>query len=114
MSDFFATVNQLAASHYVVVDRPKGTRHPRFTDAEYPIDYGYLEGTTGGDGSGIDVFHGTAALRGVVAVVATVDLQKRDGELKLLLDCTDEEIDSVLTFLREDLKLAATLLRRAA
>lgn len=111
MSDFFSTVNQLVASHAMVVDRPKGTRHPRFTDAEYPIDYGYLDGTTGGDGSGIDVFRGSASLRGVAAVAATVNLHKRDGELKILLDCTEEEVDVVVSFLRDELRLATTLLR---
>ena len=110
MSDFFPTVNQLAATHSLVIDRPKGTRHPRFTEAEYPMDYGYLDGTTGGDGSGIDVFRGSASLRGVVAVAATVDLNKRDGELKLLLDCTDEEVDQVMAFLRDDLHLATALM----
>jgi inorganic pyrophosphatase len=32
----------------------------------------------------------------VVAVVVTVDLKKKDSEIKILLDCTREEIEMAL------------------
>ncbi|MBR6336633.1 MAG: methyltransferase domain-containing protein, partial [Ruminococcus sp.] len=38
------------------VDRPLGKAHPRFAELIYPINYGYVNGVTGGDGSGQDVY----------------------------------------------------------
>lgn len=58
---FFAHLDELVASVELVVDRPKGSRHPRVPEAVYPVHYGYLEGTTGGDGDGADVFVGDAS-----------------------------------------------------
>jgi len=74
-----------------VVDRPKGSRHPRLHEIVYPLDYGYLEGTTAGDGGGIDLYLGSRRTRGLSAVILTVDTFTRDAEIKLLLGCTKEE-----------------------
>jgi inorganic pyrophosphatase len=43
----------------MVIDRPKASAHPRFPEFIYPVDYGYLAGTTGGDGDPIDICVGT-------------------------------------------------------
>lgn len=98
-TDFWSALDALLQSpSKLVIDRPRGFRHPRFTDFIYPFDYGYLEGTTSADGEGLDVWLGggsagkaLAACR-VTGVIASVDLDKRDSELKLLLDCTAAEM----------------------
>ncbi len=76
-----------------------------------PVDYGYLDGTTGGDGDGIDVFRGST-IAGVVAVALTADLTKRDVEVKLLLGCTPEEITAVERFLRDVLGIGGPVVQR--
>ena len=40
----------------VTVDRPLGSRHPEFPDMIYPVNYGYVEGVTGGDGEWQDAY----------------------------------------------------------
>lgn len=40
--------------HVIILDRPKGTPHPRHRAHTYRPDYGYLEDTTAGGGDGID------------------------------------------------------------
>ena len=44
----------------IVIDRPRGSAHPRYPDMIYPLDYGYIPGTVGGDGAEVDLFIGTA------------------------------------------------------
>lgn len=39
----------------VTVDRPLGSKHPEY-DMIYPVNYGYAEGVTGGDGEEQDVY----------------------------------------------------------
>jgi inorganic pyrophosphatase len=39
-----------------IIDRPLGSRHPVFPDLIYPVNYGYVEGVTGGDGEEQDVY----------------------------------------------------------
>jgi len=97
---FFAKLNRLCSSSEYIVDRPKASRHPRVPDAIYPVNYGYLGNTTGGDGEGVDVFRGSAVGAGVVGIFLTADLVKRDVEVKVLLDCTDAEIDEAGHLLR--------------
>lgn len=38
------------------IDRPQGSRHPRYPDMVYPIHYGYVDGVMAGDGSWKDVY----------------------------------------------------------
>jgi inorganic pyrophosphatase len=93
---FWLKLDQLVASSRLCIDRPKGTAHPRYPELVYPYDYGYLEGTQGGDGHGIDVWVGSLPARAVMGVICTVDLHKRDAELKILLGCTPEEAAGML------------------
>lgn len=97
--DFWDYLDTLVASSQVVFDRPRGTAHPRYPDMIYPLDYGYLEGTTASDGGGIDVWAGSLDCNRLDAVVLTVDLLKRDTELKLLLGCTPAEAQTIVDFL---------------
>ena len=111
---FFTKLDHMCATAHLRIDRPKASRHPRVPQAIYPVDYGYLEGTTGGDGEGVDVFKGSADSTGVVGVVVTADLEKRDVEVKILLDCTDEEIKQVHHLVVDVLEIGGLLVRREA
>ena len=95
-SDFWRCLDQLIAESKRVIDRPAGSRHPRYPELIYPLDYGYLDGTSAIDGGGVDVWVGSLPARTVTAVVCTVDLLKRDTETKLLIGCTREEAATVL------------------
>ena len=88
---FWSVLERLVAESEVVIDRPKGSVHARFPDYVYPLDYGYLKGTSSMDGDGIDVWLGSDPARAVTAVICTVDLLKRDSEIKILIGCTEEE-----------------------
>jgi inorganic pyrophosphatase len=110
---FWSALDQLAATYPVVVDRAKGTPHPRYPDFIYPLDYGYLEGTVSGDGAGIDVWVGSLPGRSVVGMVCCVDALKGDMEMKLLLGCTRDEMRLVLG-IHNDGGQSAVLLARPA
>lgn len=92
---FWRHLEELVLTSEVVIDRPAGSTHPRFPDFAYPYDYGFLAGTDGGDGAGIDVWIGSLPGRELVGVLVTVDLEKRDAEVKLLLGCTGEENETI-------------------
>ncbi len=70
----------------VVMDRPLGSKHPEY-ELIYPINYGYLENTVGGDGEEVDayvigVFEPLDTFEGyVVAVISRED----DVEIKLVV-----------------------------
>jgi inorganic pyrophosphatase len=93
---FWEYLERLLASTQLVIDRPKGSRHPRYPDLVYPLDYGYLDGTRASDGSGIDVWLGSLVPPLVSGILCSVDLFKHDAELKVLLGCTDAEIALIL------------------
>ena len=89
---FWQRLDELLATSKIVIDRPKGSHHPRFPEIVYQIDYGYLDATTSNDGEGLDVWLGTADEKHLTAVICTVDLDKRDAEMKLMVGCTDSEM----------------------
>lgn len=94
-ADFWTFADELLAAHPLVIDRPSGCRHPRFPDFVYPLDYGYLDGTTAPDGNGIDVWRGSGPAV-VTGALCTLDALKGDAEVKLLVGCTEAEVAVVL------------------
>jgi inorganic pyrophosphatase len=110
-SNFWEYLDRLVAASRLVVDRPTGSHHPRYPDIVYPVDYGYLEGTTTVDGGGLDVWVGTIPEKSLTALVLTVDLLKRDVEIKLLLGCSEIEQQAILDFHNDGLMCAVKVLR---
>jgi len=102
----------LLQSAELVIDRPQGSSHPRYPSMVYPLDYGYLKGTSSGDGNELDIWRGTGTKAKLDAIVCTVDLLKRDVEVKLLVGCTEEEKTTVRDFHNDGEHMAAILLRR--
>jgi inorganic pyrophosphatase len=109
---FWKFVDRLVAESQVVIDRPKNSHHPRFADRLYPLDYGYLAQTSSPDGHEVDVWVGSQIPARVVAVLLTVDLGKRDVEMKLLLGCTPAEIALVTNWSDSDQVQVALIPRR--
>ena len=108
---FWDYIDKLIANSNIVIDRPKNTAHPRFPDMIYPVDYGCLENTTSMDGGGIDVWRGTDNNNAVDAVICTVDLYKRDSEIKILIGCTEDEKQIIMDFLNSKM-MRGLLIRR--
>ena len=95
---FWQALDTLISQSRIVIDRPKGTAHPRFPEMIYPLDYGYLAGTASMDGEGIDLWLGSLEPKTLDAVLCVADLPKGETELKLLLGCTDAEKRQVFAF----------------
>jgi GNAT superfamily N-acetyltransferase len=110
-SDFWSTLDTLIADSELVIDRPKGTKHPRF-DFIYPLDYGYLKNTFSMDGDGIDVWRGSLPDAGCDSIICTIDTLKRDSEIKVLLGCTEDEKDEILRFHNDSQYMKGLMIRR--
>jgi len=109
---FWEAIDALVLLSRIVIDRPKGSAHPRYPSLVYPLDYGYLSNSSSMDGGGIDVWMGTAQSRTVGAVVCTVDLRKRDSEMKVLIGCTPEEMRLVYEFHNRGEHMKGLLVKR--
>lgn len=108
---FWHSLTKLVGSSNIVIDRPRGSRHPRYPGMIYPLDYGYLKGTRSGDGAGIDVWVGHADAPEVTGIVCTVDVHQRDAEIKVLLGCTESDIEEVTSFHNQGSQAAFVVLR---
>src|SRR5215208_3517162 len=100
---FWQAMTDLVTTNPTVIDRPKGSTHPRYGTAVYPFDYGYLEDTTASDGGGIDVWIGSLAGSDKIltGILCTFDTLKRDAEIKLLIGCNKEDIQIIQDFHKE-------------
>lgn len=110
--EFWNALDELIRSSSVVIDRPKGSAHPRYPHLIYPVDYGYLRGTAAMDGEGIDVWQGSLPEKALDAIVCTVDLLKKDSEIKLLLGCTEEEKQTILRLHNDSPYMKGILVRK--
>ena len=111
-NEFWQAIDSLASSGRIVIDRPKGSRHPKYPDCIYPVDYGYLENTTSMDGGGIDVWRGSLTSNKVDSIICTVDLMKKDSEIKLLMGCTEEETKIIYEFHNNSEFMKGILIKR--
>ena len=109
---FWHALDRLMSASEIVIDRPKGSPHPCFPSRIYPLDYGYLAGTASMDGDGIDLWRGSDPAQRLDAVVCTVDLMKRDSEIKLLIGCTEEEKAAVMRWHNDSDMMKAILIER--
>ncbi len=109
--EFWNALDEVVENSEIVIDRPKGTAHPKLPDFIYKVDYGYLKETTAMDGGGIDVWVGTGEKK-IDAIVVTVDLMKKDSEIKILIGCTDEEKQIIYQTHNETEYMKGILIRR--
>ena len=96
---FWDEMADLVVSRPIIIDRPRGKAHPRFPDLIYPFDYGYVEGTLATDGDGIDVWIGSQEGRALTGILCTYDTIERDAEIKLLLGCTEDDVQVIMDFI---------------
>ena len=108
---FWTALDELVSSSEIVIDRPKGSAHPRFPAFIYKVDYGYLKDTSSMDGAGIDVWVGSGEKK-IDAVMCVVDLRKRDSEIKILVGCTEEEKLEIYNTHNETEYMKGILIRR--
>ncbi|MBR6155982.1 MAG: inorganic pyrophosphatase [Lachnospiraceae bacterium] len=75
------------------IDRPMGSYHPRHKDLYYPVNYGYVEGVIGGDGSEQDIYllGETSAVKDFTGKVIAVYHRYDDNETKWIVVPCDEE-----------------------
>ena len=109
--EFWKALDELVSNSQIVIDRPKGTAHPKYPDVIYRVDYGYLKDTASMDGAGIDVWVGTGEKK-ADAIMCTVDLLKRDSEIKILIGCTEEEKKIVYETHNDSKYMKGILIRR--
>ncbi len=110
--DFWQALDMMLEKSKLVIDRPQGTCHPKYSNMKYLVDYGYLQGTASMDGAGIDVWRGSDKAGKINAVMCIVDLIKNDSEIKLLLDCTEEEKNSIYHFHNQSKYMKGILINR--
>lgn len=111
MTGFWESLDRLVNFSRVVIDRPKGTAHPRYGDMIYPVDYGYLEGTSAIDGGGVDIWIGTQGIGKVQGMLCTTDMVKREVEIKVLCGCTMEEVDQIMAVMNQH-QMSVMLVKR--
>ena len=59
--EFWKALDELVSKSEVIIDRPKGTVHPKFPDFVYKVDYGYLKDTSSNAMSPFTSFSSTAS-----------------------------------------------------
>lgn len=96
--------NFLGKSVEVVIDRPKGSRHPKHGFI-YEVNYGYIAGTKAPDGEELDAYYLGAdkALEKTTGIVKAIIHRLEDDDDKLVvmpedINFTDREIEKAVAF----------------
>jgi inorganic pyrophosphatase len=109
---FWEYLDKIVESNEIIIDRPKGTKHPKYENMVYIVDYGYIENTKSMDGGGIDVFVGSDINKNLDAIICIIDLLKKDSEIKLLIGCTENEKQDIYNFLNNSEYMKAIMVKK--
>ena len=108
---FWDLLDKLVEKSKIVIEIKKDIT-PKNNEVIFPTDYGYLDGTSSNDGEAIDVFIGTDSINKLDAILCTIDLMKRDSEIKLLIGCTEEEKIGIVHFYENYPQIRGLLIKR--
>lgn len=112
MNTFWERLITIFNESEMIIDRPKGSAHPKYPKIVFPLDYGYLKNTSGGDSNEIEVWLGSLETKVLNAIACTVDILKRDTEIKLIVGCSDNEIEIIKQFHTNEFMSAIILKNR--
>jgi inorganic pyrophosphatase len=98
---FWQKMDTIALSSKIQIVRPKDTSHPDFANLVYPVDYGCFMDMSTTESDAIHVYRGTKKPAMVQAVAVSVDILKRDMDVKVLYGCTEDEELEILRFLNQ-------------
>lgn len=108
---YWERLHKLIKDNGIAIDRKKGCTHPKYKSIVYPLDYGYIKNTASMDNGGIDIFCGTKEGNDIQGILCTIDILKNDSEIKVLYNCTEEEIEKAKNFMESDY-MSCLLIRR--
>lgn len=99
--NFWSEIQNLIDKNEIFIDRKKGSTHPTFSDYVYPHDYGHIRNTTANDDMEIDCWVGSKRgskfdSKDVDALIVTLDSHKQDSEIKVLINCTEDDMEAIL------------------
>jgi inorganic pyrophosphatase len=93
--NYWEMLQKIIKEKGITIDRKEGTQHPRYPDIIYVVDYGYINNTKSMDMNEIDVFVGKGKGQTINGVFCSIDISKNDSEIKVVIDCTDEEVKAI-------------------
>jgi inorganic pyrophosphatase len=109
---FWDYLEKLVQENEIIIDRPKGTKHPKYEHMVYVVDYGYIKNTKSMDNGCIDIFVGSDPNKRIDALFCIIDMIKKDSEIKILIGCTKEEKINIYNFLNNSVYMKAILVER--
>jgi len=109
---FWEYLEKLVEESEIIIDRPKGAKHPKYPNMVYVVDYGYVKETKSMDNGGIDIFAGTDSNKKIDSIICVIDMVKRDSEIKILMGCTSEEKNKINEFLNNSKYMKALMINR--
>ena len=108
---FWQKLDTLYLSSDLVINQPKGSTYPRNAQLIYPVDYGYLKSA---DNKQIKTYRGSLPASQVDAIVVCADILGRDLDVKMLVGCTKQEEEFILSFLNQTDFQKAIIVRRGS
>ena len=109
---FWQKLDTLYLSSGYQITRKKGEVHPRFQNLIYPVDYGYINDTKSFGKDGVSVYAGSGNQYEISALVVAADILIKELDVKVLVGCTEEEVDQVLRFLNQTNYQKTVLIRK--
>lgn len=98
---FWQKLDALFLSGDFKVIYKKGDEYPKIRGLVFPCDYGHIETLTGEGQTSLRVFKGANSNK-VQAVVVSANLLDKDASVIAFVGLTDEEEETVLSFLNQN------------
>ncbi len=95
------------------VKHKKGDHHSEYPNLVYPVEVGCLE-ETNGEHEGVNVYRGSGSMYSITGLVIAVDILGKTLDVKMLVGCSEEEVEEILRFLNQTDYQKTVLIRKGA
>lgn len=109
---FWQKLDTLFLSSGFSIARKKGDVHPNFANLIYPVDYGHVNDTKSISGEGVSLYAGSLDRNKITAIVVAADILAKELDVKVMVGCSEEEVEEVLRFLNQTDYQKTILIRR--
>lgn len=112
---FWQKLDTLVMSNVIEIEKKAGESHDELKSLIYPVDLGQISDTLGIGNHTLEIYRGKKLSgKGIQAIAVSCNILDKTVEVKLIVDCDEEEIQSIITFLNSMDFQKALLIRRGS
>lgn len=93
--NFWSMLEGMVERNGFVINNLRNSKHPEYINIQFPVAHGYIGGTHIDKYHCLNIFVGTKDDEKINGVICVIDTLQGEVSMKVIYNCTDEEVKNV-------------------